>query len=139
MKLDRSGQFIKQINEIVSSSTVRQCVKDIIRYEMVTFLETADYYLAGKSDPLTWIHYVLNTPVYTHFTKPLSRYSDLWVQRQISDLVDMRNGKHIHPYSIENLAKIVEACNEKRLAIMRVKNECTKVTFSQYRFVCVCT
>ncbi|CAH2447966.1 Translational repressor [Komagataella phaffii CBS 7435] len=41
------------------------------------------YFIAGKTDPENYSHYLHNLPLYTHFTAPSRRYSDLIVHRQL--------------------------------------------------------
>jgi exoribonuclease R len=73
-----------QVNEILSKSHLKQSIKDIVKYEMINLLEAADYFLVGSSAPQTWIHYALNSSMYTHFTSPIRRYPDILVHRQLA-------------------------------------------------------
>ncbi len=50
---------------------------------MIALLESSDYFTIQETDPKTWVHYAINTAVYTHFTCPLKRYPDIMVQRQL--------------------------------------------------------
>ena len=55
-------------------------------------------------------HFALSFPIYTHFTSPIRRYSDLVVHRQIKRIIGLRGYKNTGPEGI-SLAKIGEQCS----------------------------
>ena len=93
------------INEILSKKNLKDSIKDLVKYEMINLLEAADYFTIGKSAPSTWIHYALNSPVYTHFTSPIRRYPDLLVHRQLAAILEKNQEKWRLP------SKLIEHCN----------------------------
>ena len=76
------------INEIIGKKNIKNSIKELVKYEMVGLLEAADYFLIGKSAPDAWIHYALNSPIYTHFTSPIRRYPDILVHRQLAAILE---------------------------------------------------
>jgi exoribonuclease R len=96
-------------------------VRDIVKYEMIYLLEAADYFTVGDSEPASWIHYALNSPVYTHFTSPIRRYPDILVHRQLASILDGKKNFKVIPKELTDL------CNEKKLQAKRVSNGCEKV------------
>ncbi|EEH17890.2 hypothetical protein PABG_00453 [Paracoccidioides brasiliensis Pb03] len=85
-----------------------------IRKGMETLLlkamQRAKYYVAGSVTDEQRQHYVLNLPLYTHFTSPSRRYADIVVHRQLEAVLS--NGEFTE--DIENLTKTAEQCNNKK-------------------------
>jgi len=87
-----------------------------IRKGMETLLlksmQRAKYFIAGKTPKHLWPHYALNLPLYTHFTSPTRRYTDVIVQRQLEAVLS--DGKIEYTEDLENLVKTIESCNTKK-------------------------
>lgn len=47
----------------------------------------AKYFCAGMLDIAKYQHYALSVPLYTHFTSPIRRYSDVLVHRQLDSIL----------------------------------------------------
>lgn len=75
-------------------------------------MRRAKYYIAGTVPESLQQHYVLNLPVYTHFTNPSRRYADIVVHRQLEAVLS--NGQVEFTEDIENLSKTAEQCNNKK-------------------------
>ncbi|KAL2760640.1 hypothetical protein ACRALDRAFT_1073590 [Sodiomyces alcalophilus JCM 7366] len=75
-------------------------------------MQPAKYFIAGKTAQHLWPHYVLNTPLYTHFTCPGRRYADIIVHRQLEAVLS--EGKIEYTEDFENLVKTAESCNTKK-------------------------
>lgn len=73
-------------------------------------IKRAKYYVAGNAREDRQ-HYVLNLPVYTHFTNPSRRYADVIVHRQLDAIL---SGATDFPEDIENLTKTADNCNNKK-------------------------
>ncbi|KAG9232120.1 hypothetical protein BJ875DRAFT_381410 [Amylocarpus encephaloides] len=79
---------------------------------LVKTMHRAKYYIAGKTPSQLYPHYVLNLPLYTHFTNPSRRYADLVVHRQLEAVLS--EGKLEYNEDIETLVKTTELCNTKK-------------------------
>ena len=75
-------------------------------------VQRAKYYVAGKVEAEQRSHYVYNLPMYTHFTNPIRRYSDIIVQRQLESVLS--NGEIEFAEDAEALSKTAEQCNVKK-------------------------
>ncbi|KAL3231178.1 Protein SSD1 [Nakaseomyces bracarensis] len=73
-------------------------------------MSRARYFIAGKLDPDQYGHYVLNLPIYTHFTAPMRRYADHVVHRQLKSVI------YDVPYTenMDALKITSEYCNFKK-------------------------
>lgn len=75
-------------------------------------MQRAKYFIAGKTSKHLWPHYALNLPLYTHFTSPTRRYTDIVVHRQLEAVLS--DGAIEYNEELENLTKTVEGCNTKK-------------------------
>ena len=73
---------------MVTGGQLKQCLRDVIKYQTVKLLENFDYFQALASEPTTWVHYAINIPLYTHCSTPTKCYGDLLVQRQLAAVID---------------------------------------------------
>ena len=79
---------------------------------LIKSLQHAKYYVSSTVKDENRQHYVLNLPLYTHFTSPSRRYADVIVHRQL-DFV-LGDGTGDYPEEIDNLAKTADHCNNKK-------------------------
>jgi protein SSD1 len=79
---------------------------------LVKAVPRAKYFAAGKLPVELRNHYVYNLPVYTHFTNPIRRYTDIIVQRQLE--AALSNGEIEFAEDVEGLTKTAEQCNVKK-------------------------
>ena len=79
---------------------------------LVKSMQRAKYFVSGKVAEEAWPHYVLNLPLYTHFTNPSRRYADIIVHRQLEHV--LTNGAVEFTEDIDTLAKTAEVCNTKK-------------------------
>ncbi|KAJ6145408.1 Virulence protein SSD1 [Penicillium chermesinum] len=122
----RLTQFVDRMNRLgygldASSSGSLQSslckVQDVdLRKGMETLLakamQRAKYFVgAGSGDELRQ-HYTFNVPVYTHFTNPSRRYSDIVVHRQLESILS--EGAIEFMDDVESLNKTADLCNNKK-------------------------
>lgn len=79
---------------------------------LVKGIPRAKYFVAGKLPIELRNHYVYNLPVYTHFTNPIRRYTDIIVQRQLE--AALSEGAIEFAEDTEALNKTAEQCNVKK-------------------------
>lgn len=79
---------------------------------LVKAMQRAKYYVASTVLDEQRQHYTLNLPVYTHFTNPSRRYSDIVVHRQLEAILS--NGAIEFTDDLESLNKTAEICNNKK-------------------------
>lgn len=79
---------------------------------LVKTFSRAKYYIAEQVPEDQRQHFVLNLPVYTHFTNPTRRYADIVVHRQLEAVLS--EGAIEFSEDLESLAKTAEQCNNKK-------------------------
>lgn len=116
IELDTSSSS-KLINSIlnIENETTRQIV-EILFYKT---LSRSKYFIAGKVEPENFGAFYFNLPLYTHFTSPLKRYSDLIVHRQLKSILKDTYSKSNEDETskedvIESLKMTSEYCNFKK-------------------------
>lgn len=75
-------------------------------------MQRAKYYVGSTISDELRHHYTLNVPVYTHFTNPARRYSDILVHRQLEAILS--DGTVEFMDDIETLNKTADLCNNKK-------------------------
>ncbi|ODV78722.1 RNB-domain-containing protein [Suhomyces tanzawaensis NRRL Y-17324] len=85
------------------------------------------YYVAGKQDPESFGHYYFNLPLYTHFSAPLRRYSDLIVHRQLKAVLN----KVEEEKDVDSLKAIADYCNFKKDCAANAQEQAIHLLLSQ--------
>ncbi|KAJ5578017.1 Virulence protein SSD1 [Penicillium hispanicum] len=122
----RLTQFVDRMNRLgfgidsSSSGSLQSSlckVQDVdIRKGMETLLakamQRAKYFVGpGPADEQRQ-HYMFNVPVYTHFTNPSRRYTDIIVHRQLESVLS--EGAIEFTDDLESLNKTADLCNNKK-------------------------
>ncbi|XP_050905089.1 DIS3-like exonuclease 2 isoform X2 [Lathyrus oleraceus] len=83
-------QSLEQIKEILKDDPV---LYDIVISYATRPMQLASYFSSGylKDNEHEWGHYALAVPLYTHFTSPLRRYSDIVVHRTLLATIEAEN------------------------------------------------
>jgi len=79
---------------------------------LVKTFQRSKYYIAEQVPEEHRQHFILNLPVYTHFTNPSRRYADIVVHRQLESVLS--EGAIEFTEDLESLAKTAEQCNNKK-------------------------
>jgi protein SSD1 len=108
------------VNEIVTGGQLKQCLRDVIKYQTVKLLENFDYFQGLNSDPATWVHYAINLPLYTHCATPTRNYADLLVQRQLVAAIDGL------PWTVPETetTALLENCTRGKQIAQHIQNSC---------------
>ncbi|KAF9889763.1 hypothetical protein FE257_007069 [Aspergillus nanangensis] len=118
--------FVERMNRLgfdldaTSSGTLQSSLCKVqdedLRKGMETILmkamQRAKYYVAGSVSDEQRQHYTLNLPVYTHFTNPCRRYTDIVVHRQLE--AALSDGAIEFSDDVESLNKTADLCNNKK-------------------------
>lgn len=82
-------------------------------------LSRAKYFLPGKVESDSHGHYLLNMPLYTHFTSPLRRYADLIVHRQLKHVL----AEAEYQEDLATLSSSVDYCNFKKDSVRNAQEQ----------------
>lgn len=82
-------------------------------------LSRAKYFLPGKVESESHSHYLLNLPLYTHFTSPLRRYADLIVHRQLKHVLAGTE----YQDDLAMLSSTVDYCNFKKDSVRNAQEQ----------------
>ncbi|KAL7275202.1 Translational repressor [Rhizina undulata] len=116
---DRMNRFDYKI-EISSSAALQSSLFSLpdssvgkgMETVLIKGMQRAKYFIGGKLPEELHNHYVYNLPVYTHFTNPIRRYTDIIVHRQLEAVLS--NGAIEFSEDIDTLTKTAEQCNVKK-------------------------
>ncbi|KAJ5291768.1 hypothetical protein N7478_001019 [Penicillium angulare] len=75
-------------------------------------MQRAKYFVGSSVADEQRLHYTFNVPVYTHFTNPSRRYTDIIVHRQLESILS--EGAIEFTDDIESLTKTADLCNNKK-------------------------
>jgi exosome complex exonuclease DIS3/RRP44 len=83
---------IEDSKRLADSLDAAQVPSDLYINKLLRILSTrcmspAQYFCSGEFRPQEWHHYGLAAPVYTHFTSPIRRYSDVVVHRLLASSI----------------------------------------------------
>ncbi|KAI0268262.1 RNB-domain-containing protein [Gloeopeniophorella convolvens] len=92
----------------------------------------AKYFCAGMLDIAKYGHYALNVPLYTHFTSPIRRYSDIMVHRQLESVL-LGSADNTTKFNMDRdaVAKVTQQCNIKRDSAILAQEQ------SAHLFLCI--
>ncbi|KAG7800024.1 hypothetical protein KL929_000940 [Ogataea haglerorum] len=79
---------------------------------LIKSMPRGKYVIAGKTDADSLNHYLFNLPVYTHFTAPLRRYSDIIVHRQLKAVLN--DDTDDYKETLDSLKMNSDYCNFKK-------------------------
>ena len=79
---------------------------------LIKSMNRAKYFVPAKVPAEQYPHFILNLPLYTHFTNPTRRYADIVVHRQLEHV--LLDTVADYNEDVESLVKLAETCNTKK-------------------------
>ncbi|KAG2187329.1 hypothetical protein INT44_005015 [Umbelopsis vinacea] len=92
-------------------------------------LQPPKYFCTGVFDIIKYAHFSLNTPLYTHFTRPSRRYADIIIHRQMEATLAGEKRFYIDRDTIQTLS---QHCNVKQEAARWAKYQSGQLFLSRY-------
>lgn len=88
-----SGHIHQSLEHIKEKLKDDPVLNDILISYATKPMQLASYFCSGysKDNEQEWGHYALAVPLYTHFTSPLRRYSDIVVHRTLLATIEAEN------------------------------------------------
>ncbi|KHJ85385.1 RNB-like protein [Oesophagostomum dentatum] len=121
-----SQQLSSALAPFRSNVQLLRSINQVLSLILMKAMELARYFCTGSVESQSsYHHYALNVPFYTHFTSPIRRYPDIIVHRLLAASLD-----YCEPSkrSVEEIQKIAEHCNDKKLIAKKV-SEASAETF----------
>ncbi|KAI9482669.1 MAG: hypothetical protein EXX96DRAFT_630650 [Benjaminiella poitrasii] len=109
-----------------------ECIEDFKVRKMVFMLVlktlvAPKYFCSDRSDISKYAHYVLGLPLFTHFTAPTRRYTDVIVHRQLE--VTLSGGTSF-TLDIDTIQKLARHCNIKKESACVARKQSSKMLLS---------
>ncbi|KAI8986518.1 hypothetical protein BDB01DRAFT_849565 [Pilobolus umbonatus] len=120
-----SPSSIQQSIEAVTNEEARFIITTLVMKTM----NAKKYFCTGVFDISRYHHYSINTPLYTHFTCPSRRYSDVIVHRQLSAYLNNEATFYLDSDAIQ---KIAQHCNVKTKALEQADEQMQHMFSSLY-------
>lgn len=86
----------------------------LIRIMATRCLTQAEYFCSGEHSEEDFLHYGLAAPIYTHFTSPIRRYSDVMVHRLLASAIGVESLPELYQDK-DYLHKITQNMNSRHL------------------------
>uniref|UniRef100_A0A6M2D799 Uncharacterized protein n=1 Tax=Rhipicephalus microplus TaxID=6941 RepID=A0A6M2D799_RHIMP len=97
---------------MVGTDELSQAKLNVLTHLLSKPMKMAVYFCAGRrEDPLSFSHYALNVPLYTHFTSPIRRYADIVVHRQLAAALGCGPAVAL---SASELQSVADHCNDNK-------------------------
>jgi len=113
----------KLLNESLDNCVIEHSEEfnKVIRMIATRCMTQAVYFSAGSHSPEEFAHYGLATPIYTHFTSPIRRYSDIIVHRQLANAIN------IDAYKESNLVETCDILNRRHRMAQYISRDSNKL------------
>ncbi|KAJ2962612.1 hypothetical protein NQZ79_g2269 [Umbelopsis isabellina] len=139
-KIVELQQYVKKLGFDISISSAEDLQKSVDAIEdeqvrkaitivILKTLQPPKYFCTGTMDILKYSHYSLNVLLYTHFTSPSRRFSDLIVQRQLKCALDNEANFYLERDTIQ---KTSQHCNVKKEAALNARYQSSMLFLALY-------
>lgn len=116
--LERSVQSIEDAN-----------LRKMMSILVLKTMAPPKYFCSGTLDILKYAHFALNAPLFTHFTAPTSRFSDIIVHRQLEAAL---TGEKRFYLDRDTVHKLAQHCNVKREAALYAREQSVLLWLAVY-------
>lgn len=107
-----AGTLQASLNAMVGTDELSHAKLNVLTHMLSKPMKMAVYFCAGRrEDPLSFSHYALNVPLYTHFTSPIRRYADIVVHRQLAAALGCGPAVAL---SASELQSVADHCNDNK-------------------------
>ncbi|KAK6051453.1 RNB-like protein [Cooperia oncophora] len=123
-----SSELSRALAHFRTNCQLSRSINQVLSLILMKAMELARYFCTGSVDSQTkYHHYALNVPFYTHFTSPIRRYPDIIVHRLLAASLNYcePSGR-----TVEELEKIAQHCNDKKLTAKKVSESSAETFFA---------
>uniref|UniRef100_A0A8C8VJQ0 DIS3-like exonuclease 2 n=1 Tax=Pelusios castaneus TaxID=367368 RepID=A0A8C8VJQ0_9SAUR len=125
-----AGALHKSLNEVFGADNYAEARKEVLTNMFSRPMQMALYFCAGVlEDETLFHHYALNVPLYTHFTSPIRRFTDIVVHRLLS--ASLGSGRPVGLRK-EAIQKQADHCNDRKMASKRVQELSSDLFFALF-------
>ncbi|KAK5965879.1 hypothetical protein GCK32_005371 [Trichostrongylus colubriformis] len=123
-----SGELSRALAPFRSNSRLLRSINQVLSMVLMKAMELARYFCTGSvASESQYHHYALNVPFYTHFTSPIRRYPDIIVHRLLAASLGYCEPSQ---RTVEELEKIAQHCNDKKLIAKKVGESSAETFFA---------
>ncbi|KAI8374594.1 uncharacterized protein BYT42DRAFT_576921 [Radiomyces spectabilis] len=119
-----SSGTLRESIDAITNDAARSVITALVRKTM----NMPKYFCTGVFDISRYHHYGMNVPLYTHFTSPSRRYTDLIVHRQLEAAL---NGEKRFYIECEMIQKMARYCNVKSQAVLNAREQMNHLVMSR--------
>ncbi|KAI5607644.1 DIS3-like exonuclease 2 [Silurus asotus] len=128
--MSSAGALHRSLEETVGDDEYSAARKAVLTHLCARPMQMALYFCTGVlQDEKLFHHYALNVPLYTHFTSPIRRYTDIIVHRLLAASLKCGPRVRLTQDDVQNQAS---HCNDKKTASKRVQEMSTELFFSVF-------
>jgi DIS3-like exonuclease 2 len=126
MDITSAGSIQKSINAIKDKITSR-----VVSYLLLRAMKNAEYICTGALPPhdISYSHFALNVPFYTHFTSPIRRYADVIVHRQLALALGIESECH---EDVKTLGLMAAECTQRKISSKLISEASQKLYFNMF-------
>ncbi|KAI7848162.1 hypothetical protein BDC45DRAFT_541277 [Circinella umbellata] len=106
-----SARAIEEAIDSIQDSNLRKIMSVIV----LKTLQPPKYFCTGTLDIMKYSHYALNVPLFTHFTSPTRRFSDIIVHRQLETALTGEKRFYLDRDTVQKLSQHTNVKRESAL------------------------